>query len=71
MPHTTKFHERTRNRRTRMAEAIRVLIADDQALLRGSFRVLVDSTPAWRSSVRRATAPRRSGSPANSPRTSS
>ncbi|GAA1391683.1 response regulator transcription factor [Kitasatospora putterlickiae] len=28
-----------------MAEAIRVLIADDQALLRGSFRVLVDSTP--------------------------
>ncbi|MFI6057752.1 response regulator [Streptomyces sp. NPDC051286] len=28
-----------------MAEAIRVLIADDQALLRGSFRLLVDSTP--------------------------
>lgn len=28
-----------------MAEAIRVLIADDQALLRGSFRVLIDSTP--------------------------
>ncbi|MEU5460608.1 response regulator [Streptomyces althioticus] len=28
-----------------MAEAVRVLIADDQALLRGSFRVLVDSTP--------------------------
>ncbi|NUP23800.1 MAG: response regulator transcription factor [Streptomyces sp.] len=27
-----------------MAEAVRVLIADDQALLRGSFRVLVDST---------------------------
>lgn len=28
-----------------MVEAVRVLIADDQALLRGSFRVLVDSTP--------------------------
>ncbi|MFF8523640.1 response regulator [Streptomyces werraensis] len=28
-----------------MAEVVRVLIADDQALLRGSFRVLVDSTP--------------------------
>ncbi|WP_042428934.1 response regulator [Streptacidiphilus anmyonensis] len=28
-----------------MAETVRVLIADDQALLRGSFRVLVDSTP--------------------------
>ncbi|WP_316778211.1 response regulator transcription factor [Streptomyces sasae] len=28
-----------------MADAIRVLIADDQALLRGGFRVLVDSTP--------------------------
>ncbi|MEU5001327.1 response regulator transcription factor [Streptomyces sp. NPDC021622] len=28
-----------------MAEAIRVLIADDQALLRGSFRVLIDATP--------------------------
>ncbi|MFI1129073.1 response regulator [Streptomyces althioticus] len=28
-----------------MAEAVRVLIADDQALLRGSFRVLLDSTP--------------------------
>jgi DNA-binding NarL/FixJ family response regulator len=28
-----------------MAEAIQVLIADDQALLRGSFRALVDSTP--------------------------
>jgi DNA-binding NarL/FixJ family response regulator len=28
-----------------MAEPIRVLIADDQALLRGSFRVLIDSTP--------------------------
>ncbi|MFF0739107.1 response regulator [Streptomyces sp. NPDC004111] len=32
-----------------MAEAaIRVLIADDQALLRGSFRVLVDATPGMR-----------------------
>ncbi|KPI21032.1 two component transcriptional regulator, LuxR family [Streptomyces sp. OK228] len=38
-------YERTRNRGTRMAESVRVLIADDQALLRGSFRVLVDSTP--------------------------
>jgi DNA-binding NarL/FixJ family response regulator len=28
-----------------MTEAVRVLIADDQALLRGSFRLLVDSTP--------------------------
>ncbi|ALV50593.1 LuxR family transcriptional regulator [Streptomyces sp. 4F] len=28
-----------------MAEAVQVLIADDQALLRGSFRVLLDSTP--------------------------
>ncbi|MFD7643729.1 response regulator [Kitasatospora sp. NPDC059795] len=28
-----------------MADTIRVLIADDQALLRGSFRLLVDSTP--------------------------
>lgn len=28
-----------------MAEAVRVLIADDQALLRGSFRLLIDSTP--------------------------
>ncbi|AJE44476.1 response regulator [Streptomyces nodosus] len=28
-----------------MAEAVRVLIADDQALLRGSFRVLIDATP--------------------------
>jgi DNA-binding NarL/FixJ family response regulator len=29
----------------READVIRVLIADDQALLRGSFRLLVDSTP--------------------------
>jgi DNA-binding NarL/FixJ family response regulator len=28
-----------------MPEVIRVLIADDQALLRGSFRLLIDSTP--------------------------
>lgn len=28
-----------------MTEPVQVLIADDQALLRGSFRVLVDSTP--------------------------
>ncbi|MEU3612897.1 response regulator transcription factor [Streptomyces sp. NPDC006872] len=28
-----------------MAEPVRVLIADDQALLRGSFRVLIDATP--------------------------
>ncbi|GAA1591439.1 hypothetical protein GCM10009789_51780 [Kribbella sancticallisti] len=28
-----------------MAEPIRVLVADDQALLRGSFRVLIDTTP--------------------------
>ncbi|MQS37338.1 response regulator [Streptomyces katsurahamanus] len=28
-----------------MAEAVRVLIADDQALLRGSFRLLINSTP--------------------------
>ncbi|MGW3955746.1 response regulator [Streptomyces sp. NPDC004752] len=28
-----------------MTEAVRVLIADDQALLRGSFRVLIDATP--------------------------
>ncbi|RCV48178.1 response regulator [Marinitenerispora sediminis] len=28
-----------------MSEPIRVLVADDQALLRGSFRVLVDSAP--------------------------
>ncbi len=28
-----------------MADTVRVLIADDQALLRGSFRLLVDSTP--------------------------
>ncbi|MEU5538861.1 response regulator transcription factor [Streptomyces sp. NPDC020362] len=28
-----------------MGDAVRVLIADDQALLRGSFRLLVDSTP--------------------------
>ncbi|GCB43190.1 response regulator transcription factor [Streptomyces sp. NL15-2K] len=28
-----------------MTEAVRVLIADDQALLRGGFRVLIDSTP--------------------------
>jgi DNA-binding NarL/FixJ family response regulator len=28
-----------------VTEPIRVLVADDQALLRGSFRVLVDSTP--------------------------
>lgn len=28
-----------------MTDVVRVLIADDQALLRGSFRLLVDSTP--------------------------
>ncbi|MFF3175412.1 response regulator [Streptomyces sp. NPDC057900] len=28
-----------------MTDVVRVLIADDQALLRGSFRVLIDSTP--------------------------
>ncbi|MEU8524558.1 MULTISPECIES: response regulator transcription factor [Streptomyces] len=28
-----------------MTEPVRVLIADDQALLRGSFRVLIDATP--------------------------
>nr|QHZ32201.1 response regulator transcription factor [Streptomyces humidus] len=31
-----------------MAEAVRVLIADDQALLRGSFRLLIDSTPGMK-----------------------
>ncbi|MEV8532571.1 response regulator transcription factor [Streptomyces sp. NPDC051211] len=31
-----------------MADAVRVLIADDQALLRGSFRVLIDSTPGMK-----------------------
>ncbi|MEV0221580.1 response regulator transcription factor [Streptomyces sp. NPDC050704] len=31
-----------------MAEAVRVLIADDQALLRGSFRVLIDATPGMK-----------------------
>ncbi|MFE6104798.1 response regulator [Streptomyces laurentii] len=31
-----------------MAETVRVLIADDQALLRGSFRLLVDATPGMR-----------------------
>ncbi|WP_171172137.1 response regulator transcription factor [Streptomyces sp. I05A-00742] len=30
-----------------MSEPIRVLIADDQALLRGSFRVLVDTEPGF------------------------
>jgi DNA-binding NarL/FixJ family response regulator len=28
-----------------LSEPIRVLVADDQALLRGSFRLLVDATP--------------------------
>lgn len=28
-----------------MTEPIRVLIVDDQALLRGSFRLLVDTAP--------------------------
>ena len=31
-----------------MDDVIRVLIADDQALLRGSFRLLIDSTPGMR-----------------------
>lgn len=31
-----------------MSDVIRVLIADDQALLRGSFRLLVDSDPGMR-----------------------
>ncbi|GLZ37025.1 response regulator transcription factor [Actinokineospora sp. NBRC 105648] len=31
-----------------MTDPIRVLVADDQALLRGSFRLLVDSTPGLR-----------------------
>lgn len=31
-----------------MTEAVRVLIADDQALLRGSFRLLIDSTPGMK-----------------------
>ncbi len=48
-----------------MAEAVRVLIADDQALLRGSFRVLIDSTPGMETVGRRVTAPRPSRSPAN------
>ncbi|GGK06877.1 hypothetical protein GCM10011583_43210 [Streptomyces camponoticapitis] len=30
-----------------MSEAVRVLVADDQALLRGSFRVLVDNEPGF------------------------
>jgi len=30
-----------------MSELVRVLVADDQALVRGSFRVLVDSTPGF------------------------
>ncbi|MFJ9036849.1 response regulator [Streptomyces sp. NPDC102406] len=32
-----------------MTEPVRVLIVDDQALLRGSFRVLIDSTPGMES----------------------
>ncbi|MFE2941457.1 response regulator [Streptomyces sp. NPDC059255] len=31
-----------------VTEALRVLIVDDQALLRGSFRVLIDATPGMR-----------------------
>ncbi len=39
---------------------IRVLLADDQALVRAGFRVLIESEDGSRSSARRRTGPRRS-----------
>jgi len=49
---------------------IRVLIADDQALLRGSFRVLVDLARTSARSRRRAPARRRSRWPGSTGPTS-
>ena len=48
------------------AMTIRVVVADDQALVRAGFRLLVDSAPTWRWSARPATAPRRWSWPAGS-----
>lgn len=50
---------------------IRVLLADDQALLRGAFRVLVESEPDMEVVGRPRTAPKPSRWPAAPGRTSS
>jgi DNA-binding NarL/FixJ family response regulator len=50
-------------------EPIRVLIADDQALLRGGFRLILDAQPDLEVVVRPRTARRRFGSPRSWPRT--
>ena len=47
----------------RGAAVIRVVVVDDQALVRGGFRVLVDSAEDLRSSARPATVRRPSSSP--------
>jgi DNA-binding NarL/FixJ family response regulator len=52
-------------------EPIRVLIADDQALLRGGFKLILDAQPDLEVVARRRTEPRPSGSPTSSSRTSS
>ena len=45
---------------------IRVVVADDQALVRGGFRVLVDSAPDLQVAGEASEAPRRSRWSANS-----
>ena len=49
--------------------SIRVLLADDQALVRSGFRMILDEREGSRSSGRRRTAPRRSSSRRRSDRT--
>jgi CheY-like chemotaxis protein len=46
---------------------IRVLLADDQALLRQTFNILISATPMWKSSVKRPTARKPPSSPARHP----
>ena len=50
---------------------IRVLLADDQALIRVGLRMLIDSAEDMEVAARPRTAPRRSGWPPRPARTSS
>lgn len=52
-----------------MTDPIRVLVADDQPLLRGSFRVLIDTAPGLTAVGEAAPAPKPSKAPVDYTRT--
>ena len=54
-----------------MTDDVRVLLVDDEELVRFGLRTVLESVGGFRSSARRGTAPRRCGPPASCGRTSS